>query len=155
MISLDAVTGRPVSDFAENGVADLKLESDQEMDLITGSIGLHATPIVTKDVIIIGAAHLGGSQPASRRNEKGYIRGYDVRTGERLWIFHTIPLSNEFGADTWEGDSASYTGNTGVWTQISVDEELGLVYLPVEQPTNDYYGGHRLGDGLFLSLIHI
>jgi quinoprotein glucose dehydrogenase len=149
LISLDAATGRPVSDFAENGVADLKLEADQEMDLINGSIGLHATPIVTSDVIIIGAAHLGGSQPASRRNEKGYIRGYDVRTGERLWIFHTIPLPSEYGADTWEGNSASYTGNTGIWTQISVDEALGLVYLPVEQPTNDYYGGHRGGDGLF------
>ena len=149
MLSLDAATGLPVPGFAENGVADLKLEVDQDMDLTTGEIGLHATPIVTDDVILIGAAHLSGSAPVSRRNEKGYIRGYDVRTGERLWIFHTIPLPDEFGAETWEGDSASYTGNTGAWTQITVDEELGLAYLPVEQPTGDYYGGHRLGDGLF------
>ena len=149
MLSLDAATGLPVPGFAENGVADLKLEVDQDMDLTTGEIGLHATPIVTDDVILIGAAHLSGSAPVSRRNEKGYIRGYDVRTGERLWIFHTIPLPDELGAETWEGDSASYTGNTGAWTQITVDEELGLAYLPVEQPTGDYYGGHRLGDGLF------
>jgi quinoprotein glucose dehydrogenase len=149
MLALDAVTGIPVREFAENGVVDLKLEADQQMDLITGEIGLHATPIIAGNVIIIGAAHLTGSAPKSRRNEKGYIRGYDARTGKRLWIFHTIPMPDEPGFDTWEGDSASYTGNTGVWTQISVDEELGLAYLPVEQPTGDYYGGHRHGDGLF------
>ena len=80
---------------------------------------------------------------------KGYVRGFDVRTGKRLWIFHTIPQPGEFGNDTWEKDSWSYTGNTGVWGQISVDEELGLVYLPVELPTGDYYGGHRPGNGLF------
>ena len=143
---------RPVcrsASFGDNGVVDLKLDDDQDMDLVTGEIGLHATPIVAGDVIIVGAAHLTGSQPKSQQNEKGYIRAYDARTGKRLWIFHTIPLPGEFGADTWEGDSASYTGNTGVWTQMSVDEDLGLVYLPVEQPTGDYYGGHRPGDGLF------
>ena len=149
MISLDAVTGVPEPDFAEGGVADLKLEADQDMDLITGEIGLAATPIVAGNVVIVGAAHLVGSRPASMRNEKGYIRGYDARTGERLWIFHTIPMADELGFDTWEGDSAAYTGNTGVWTQISVDLENELVFLPVEQPTGDYYGGHRHGDGLF------
>jgi quinoprotein glucose dehydrogenase len=72
-----------------------------------------------------------------------------VRTGKRLWIFHTIPKPGEFGLDTWEKDSWSYTGNTGVWGQISVDEDLNMVYLPVELPTGDYYGGHRPGNGLF------
>ena len=80
---------------------------------------------------------------------KGYVRGFDVRTGKRLWIFHTIPQPGEFGNDTWEKESWVYTGNTGVWGQISVDEELGLAYLPVELPTGDYYGGHRPGNGLF------
>ena len=87
--------------------------------------------------------------PKSRRHEKGYIRGYDARTGKRLWIFHTIPLRSEFGYDTWENESAAYTGNVGVWAQMTVDEELGLVYLPVELPTGDYYGGHRPGNNLF------
>ena len=77
------------------------------------------------------------------------MRAFDVRTGKRLWIFHTIPRPGEFGHDTWERDSWSYTGNAGVWAQMSVDEELGLVYLPVELPTGDYYGGHRPGNGLF------
>ena len=140
---------RPVPTFGKNGVVDLKLDDDQEMDLITGEIGLHAAPVIAKDTIIVGAAHLTGAAPKSRRNEKGYVRGFDVRTGKRLWIFHTIPQDGEFGANTWEGDSRSYTGNTGVWAQMSVDEELGLVYLPVELPTGDYYGGHRPGNGLF------
>jgi quinoprotein glucose dehydrogenase len=149
LIALAAKTGVPVSTFGKDGVVDLKLDDDQPMDLITGEIGLHSTPTVAKDVVIIGAAHKTGGNPKSRRNEKGYVRGFDVRTGKRLWIFHTIPQPGEFGNDTWEKDSWAYTGNTGVWGQISADEELGLVYLPVELPTGDYYGGHRPGNGLF------
>jgi quinoprotein glucose dehydrogenase len=149
LIALDAKSGIPVATFGKGGVVDLKLDDDQEMDLVTGEIGLHATPMVAKNVVIVGAAHKTGGNPKSRRNEKGYVRGFDVRTGKRLWIFHTIPLPGEFGNDTWEKDSWSYTGNTGVWAQISVDEELGLAYLPVEMPTGDYYGGHRPGNGLF------
>ena len=82
-------------------------------------------------------------------NAKGYVRGFDARTGERRWIFHTIPQPGEFGNETWEDGSWEYTGNTGVWTQMTVDTELGIAYLPVEIPTNDYYGGHRPGDNLF------
>jgi quinoprotein glucose dehydrogenase len=149
LIALDAKNGARISSFGQGGVVDLKLDDDQTMDLVTGEIGLHSTPTVAKNVVIIGAAHKTGGNPKSRRNEKGYVRGFDVRTGKRLWIFHTIPLPGEFGNDTWEKDSWAYTGNTGVWGQISADEELGLVYLPVELPTGDYYGGHRPGNGLF------
>ena len=149
LIALDAKTGVPVPGFGKNGVVDLKQDDDQEIDLVTGEVGLHSTPVVAKNVVIVGAAHLTGSDPHSRKNVKGYVRGFDVRTGKRLWIFHTIPRPGEYGIDTWERDSWSYTGNTGVWGQISVDEDLGLVYLPVELPTGDYYGGDRPGAGLF------
>jgi quinoprotein glucose dehydrogenase len=149
LIALDAKTGAPVPTFGNKGVVDLKLDDDQEIDLVTGEVGLHSTPVVAKNVVIVGAAHLEGGAPTSRKNVKGYVRGFDVRTGKRLWIFHTIPRAGEFGVDTWLNDSWSYTGNTGVWGQISVDEDLGLVYLPVELPTGDYYGGHRPGNGLF------
>ena len=149
LIALDAKTGIPVPGFGKNGIVDLKLENDQPMDLITGEVGLHAAPVVANDVVIIGAAHLAGSVPKSKRNVKGFVRGYDVRTGKRLWIFHTIPSPGEFGNETWEDDAWAYTGNAGVWAQMSVDEELGLAYLPVETPTGDYYGGHRPGAGLF------
>jgi quinoprotein glucose dehydrogenase len=149
LVALDAKTGAVVSSFGVNGIVDLKKDDDQEIDLITGEVGLHATPIVAKDVVIVGAAHRSGGVPRGRSNVKGYVRGFDVRTGKRLWIFHTIPSPGEFGNDTWEKDSWTYTGNAGVWAQISVDEELGLAYLPVELPTGDYYGGHRPGNGLF------
>ncbi len=149
LIALDAKTGVPVAGFGEHGVVDLKKDDDQEIDLVTGELGLHATPIVARDVVIVGAAHRSGGVPRSRMNVKGYVRGFDVRTGRRLWIFHTIPSPGEYGHDTWEKDSWTYTGNAGVWAQMSVDEELGIAYLPVELPTGDYYGGHRPGNGLF------
>ena len=149
LVALDARTGYLAPGFGIDGVVDLKLDNDQEMDLVTGEIGLHSTPTVAKDVVIVGAAHRTGGNPKSRRNEKGYVRGFDVRTGERLWIFHTIPLPGEFGNDTWEDGSWEHTGNAGVWAQISVDEELEFAYLPVEMPTGDYYGAYRPGNGLF------
>ena len=149
MVALNADSGLPVANFGNNGVVDLKQNADQQIDPVTGEIGLHATPIVAKDVIIVGAAHRTGGNPRSRENVKGYVRGFDVRTGERLWIFHNIPLPGEYGNESWLDDSSSYTGNTGVWAQISVDLELETVYLPVETATGDYYGGYRPGDNLF------
>jgi quinoprotein glucose dehydrogenase len=153
MIALNAATGRPVPTFGKDGIVDLKLEDDQVMDLVNGEIGLHEAPIIVNDVVVIGAAHLPGGAPKSRRNEKGYVRGYDARTGKRLWIFHTIPQAGEFGNDTWLKDSWAYTGNTGNWGQMSADAELGYVYLATEMPTGDYYGGHRPGNNLFADSI--
>jgi quinoprotein glucose dehydrogenase len=151
LIALDAKTGASVSSFGKGGSVDLKLEADQTIqpDLTTGEIGLQSAPVVAGNTIIIGAAFREGMTPKSMRNNKGYVRGFDVRTGKRLWIFHTIPMKGEHGSDTWLNGSAEYTGNTGVWTQISVDEKNGLVYLPVESPTGDYYGGHRPGANLY------
>src|SRR3989454_7101920 len=149
LIALDAKTGAPVRSFGADGAVDLKKDDDQEIDPLSREIGLHAAPVVAGDIVIVGAAHRPGGVPSAKTNVKGYVRAFDVRTGRRLWIFHTIPLPNDYGAETWENNSASYTGNTGVWGQISVDEELGMVYLPVELPTGDYYGGHRPGNGLY------
>ena len=149
LVALDAKTGIPVPAFGENGIVDLKQHNDQAIDPLTGEIGWNSAPIVARDTVVVGASHRGGSAPPSRENIKGYIRGFDARTGERKWIFHTIPTANQFGRDTWLNDSAVYTGNTGVWTNLTVDEELGIAYLPVEIPTGDYYGGHRPGDNLF------
>ncbi len=149
LIALDAATGRRVESFGADGVVDLKREFDQEIDLVTGEVGLHAAPVVSGNTIVIGAAHLPGTAPKSKANVKGHVRGYDTRTGARRWIFHTIPDADEFGNDTWLNDSWQYTGNTGVWAQISIDPELNMAYLPTETPTGDYYGGHRIGDNLF------
>ena len=151
LIALDARNGAPLPAFGDKGAVDLKLNDDQTIlpDLTTGEIGLQSAPVVARDVVIVGAAFREGMTPRSMRNNKGYVRGFDARTGKRLWIFHTIPMKGELGYNTWENGSAEYTGNTGVWTQISVDEQLGLVYLPVESPTGDYYGGHRPGPNLY------
>lgn len=149
LFSLDASTGRPVSTFGNDGVVDLKQGMDQELDPVTGEVGLHAAPVVAGDVILVGAAHLPGGAPATKEKPKGYYRAFDARTGKRLWIFHTLPLPGEPGHDTWLDDSWKYTGNTGVWGQVTVDEALGIVYLPLEMPTGDFYGGHRHGDNLF------
>jgi quinoprotein glucose dehydrogenase len=149
LVGLDAKTGRPLPGFGKDGVVDLKQDADQVLDPIEGEIAWNGAPVVSKDVVIVGAAHRAGTAPQSRANAKGYVRGYDARTGKRLWIFHTIPGPGEFGNETWLKDSWAYTGNTGVWTQLTVDEELGIAYLPVEIPTGDYFGGHRPGNNLF------
>lgn len=149
LVSLDAATGRPVSSFGSDGIVDLKQGLDQELDPITGEVGLHAAPVIADGVILVGAAHLPGGAPATKEKPKGYFRGFDARTGKRLWIFHTIPKPGDFGHDTWLNGSSEFTGNTGVWGQVTVDEELGIVYLPLEMPTGDFYGGHRPGDNLF------
>ena len=145
MIALDAKTGAPIPTFGQNGVVDLKLDDDQEMDLVTADIGLNATPLVAGDVVVVGAAHRFSGSPRSKTNVRGYVRGFDVKTGKRLWIFHTVPKPGEFGYDTWLNESADYTGNTGAWAQFSADLDLGLVYVGVEMPTGDFYGGNRPG----------
>jgi quinoprotein glucose dehydrogenase len=149
MLALDARTGSPIPSFGRDGAVDLKLDDDQDVNLDTTELGLNATPLIIGDVIVVGASHRPGASPRTMRNAKGYVRGYDVRTGKRLWIFHTIPRPGEFGYDTWLEGSAENNGNTGVWAQMSADPELGLVYVPVEMPTGDYYGGNRPGNTLF------
>jgi quinoprotein glucose dehydrogenase len=149
LIALDAKTGQRIPGFGKDGAVDLKEQMDQPIDPLSPEIGLHSTPIVARNTVIVGAAHKSGGVPTGKTNVKGYIRGFDARTGKRLWIFHTIPSPGEFGNESWEKDSWTYTGNTGAWSQISVDEQLGIAYLPVESATGDYYGGNRPGANLF------
>jgi quinoprotein glucose dehydrogenase len=148
LVSLDAKTGLPDPKFGRNGVIDLYQDFDQPPPG-DGVISSTSPAVVVRDVVVIGAAMVGGTAPRSKENTKGYIRGFDIRTGKRLWTFHTIPQPGEFGNDTWLNDSWAYTGNTTVWSPFSADDELGYVYLPVESATGDYYGGHRPGNNLF------
>ncbi len=151
LVELNAKTGQPVPGFGSKGIVDLKLNMDQKIqpDLVTGEVGLQSAPVVAGNIVLVGAAFREGMTPKTMNNNKGYVRAFDVRTGRRLWIFHTIPKKGEFGYDTWLDKSAEHTGNTGLWTQMTVDEKLGLAYLPIESPTGDYYGGHRPGNNLF------
>jgi quinoprotein glucose dehydrogenase len=153
LIALNAKTGQPIPGFGKDGVVDLKVGviygTGQQIDLDTGEIGVHSTPVVVKDTVLVGSAMKEGMTVRTSNNTKGLARAFDVRTGKLIWAFNTIPKPGEFGNDTWLNNSWAINGNTGVWTQITVDEELGLVYLPVEDPTSDYYGGKRPGDNLF------
>jgi quinoprotein glucose dehydrogenase len=153
LVALNAHTGATIPTFGAGGIVDLKqgvvFGANQQIDLESGEIGVHSTPTIVKDVAIIGSSFREGATVPTHNNTKGLVRAFDVRTGKLLWTFNTIPVPGEFGNDTWERDSWAVNGNTGVWTQITVDEELGLVYLPVETPTSDFYGGHRPGNNLF------
>jgi quinoprotein glucose dehydrogenase len=153
LVELNAKTGAVISSFGKDGVVDLKVGAfkgkGEQIDLETGEIGVHSTPAVAKDVVIVGSSMREGATVPTHNNTKGLVRAFDVRTGKLLWTFKTIPWPGEFGNETWEKESWAVNGNVGVWTEMSVDEDLGLVYLPVETPTSDYYGGHRPGDNLF------
>lgn len=152
MVSLDAETGIPDSNFGDNGIVDLfvGVRNGDDPRYAYPEIGLSAPPFVMNDVIVVGSAHRGGGRPRSKLNTKGDVRGFDVHTGELLWTFHTIPERGEVGFESWITGN-EITGNTGVWAAISGDPELGHVYLPTEAATSDAFGGERHGDNLFSS----
>jgi quinoprotein glucose dehydrogenase len=153
LVALNAKNGQMIPSFGKEGLVDLKVGmytgTGKQIDLETGEAGLHSAPTIVGDVVIVGSAFKEGMTVVTHDNTKGLVRAFDVRTGKLIWTFHTIPKPGEFGNETWENGSWATNGNTGVWTQITVDPQLGLVYLPVESPTSDYYGGERPGDNLF------
>jgi glucose dehydrogenase len=148
LISIDAKTGKADPKFGENGNVYLNRELTDRAVPVLGST---SPPIVVGDVIVVQITP--EVYAPNVQATPGHIRGYDVRTGKRLWIFHTIPQAGEFGVETWEKESWKHNGNAGVWTLMSADLDLGYVYLPVETPSHDFYGGHRLGDNLFAESI--
>jgi len=150
LVALDARTGREIESFGKHGWVYLQ----QGLRLGPGrddiDIGMSFMPLAVDGVVITGAAHLVGMRPVSASNVKGDIRGFDASTGELLWTFKTIPEPGEAGYESWIA-GADFTGNAGVWAPMSADQELGLVYLPVESATGDRYGGDRPGNNLFSS----
>jgi quinoprotein glucose dehydrogenase len=153
LVELNAKTGLPIPGFGPNGNGLIDLTEGLDRAVVKpGSIGSSSPAIVIRDTVVVGAALLAGTAPPTMENTPGYIRGFDVHTGKKLWTFRTIPHPGEFGNETWENDSWKYTGNTGAWVPLTGDEELGYVYIPVEMPTGDFYGGTRPGDNL--STVH-
>lgn len=156
LVSLNAKTGQPITAFGKDGIVDLKLGvmthaagKAEQIDLEKGEIGLHSAPTVAGDIVIVGSAFSEGLNYPRKSNTRGLARAFDVRTGKQLWKFDPFPKPGELGYDTWENNSLDYVGNMGVWAQITADVEEGLVYLPVESPTQDIYGGNRPGANLF------
>lgn len=155
--SLNAETGQPDVNFGSEGKVDLTIGLGREIERSRYSVT--AAPTIINDTIIIGGAvqdspMLGFEVPARQSDlPPGHIRGFNVTTGQISWIFHSIPQEGETGNETWEDDSWRVTGAANVWALMSADPELGYVYLPFGTPSNDYYGGHRLGDNLFATSI--
>ena len=150
LIALDARTGRQYADFGADGAVDLSASLGRPIDR---SRFTHSQPLaVAGDTVIVGSI-VQDTSLTRREADPGHVRGFDVRTGERKWIFHTIPQGEEFGADTWHDESWRYSGHSNVWGTMAVDEDLGYVYLPTGTPTNDWYGGMRPGDNLFAESI--
>ena len=160
LVALNAKTGDPVQTFGEKGVIDLKQGvmiykdgKQVQVDLEKGEIGLHAVPLIVNDMIIVQSAMFEGLGYLYSTNVKGLVRAYDIRTGKQLWRFDTMPGPGQKHHETWENGSWAWSGNTGVWTHMTADTEAGLLYLPVETPTIDEYGGNRHGDNLFAESI--
>jgi quinoprotein glucose dehydrogenase len=145
MIALDAKTGQPVKSFGTDGRVDLALGLRRPVD--REYYTMSSPPVIVRGVIVVGSSVMDwwGRRPSP----PGDVRGFDAVTGRLLWTFHTVAQGEEPGVETWEQESWKEAGNANVWAPMSADEELGYVYLPVSTPTNDYYGGHRPGNGLY------
>lgn len=154
LVALNAKTGLPISGFGVDAHVDLWKGLDRT-EVKKESIGATSPPIIVRDVAVVGAALKVGVALPTKLNTPGYVRGYDVRTGKLLWTFHTVPQGKEQGTETWLKDpqtgveSWKFTGNTGAWGPLTGDEQLGYVYIPVEAPSGDLYGGQRPGANLF------
>ena len=145
LIALDARTGKPIATFGSNGWVDLAQGLRREIP--RNYYTMSSPPLIIRGVIVVGSSVMDWWR--YRPSPPGDVRGFDARTGRLLWTFSTVPRSGEPGIETWENGSSQEAGNANVWAPMSADEELGYVYLPVSTPTNDYYGGHRPGDGLY------
>ena len=145
LIALDAETGKPASDFGDNGVVNLL--TGLRWPINPKNYGNTSPPVVYKDLVIVGNGV--ADRLAYRQDPPGDIRAYNTRTGKLAWSFHTVPAAGEFGVETWGAGSEKFTGHTNVWAPMSLDESRGLLYLPVSTPSNDFYGGARPGQNLF------
>lgn len=149
LVCLDAETGKPVQTFGDNGtinlVNGLRWETDPKRYLNTSPV------LIYKNLVIVGNGV--GDRMTYKRDPPGDLRAFDANSGKILWTFHTIPLEGEPGSETWEQRSETYTGHTNVWAPFTVDVARGLLYIPVSTPSNDYYGGRRLGQGLYADSI--
>jgi glucose dehydrogenase len=153
LVALNAKSGKRYPDWGTGGQIDLS-KVGYDRPGVTG-YRWSSSPLVVKGVIVVGGVpapatdYLSERVKATKEAPPDDIRGFDARTGRLLWTFHVVPQAGEFGNDTWLDNSWKYSGNSGTWSLISADEDLGYVYLPFEEATGDYYGGTRPGNNLF------
>ena len=152
LLALDAETGEPARGFGDGGRVDLAAGLPRNGRGTVDDQGhpwlsVNSPPIVARGVVVTPTSI--SDQPIAREQTPGWVKGIDARTGDTKWTFRTVPQADDPGVGTWRNESWRYTGGANVWSAFAADDELGYVYLPTGTPTNDYYGGHRLGDNLF------
>ncbi len=144
LVSVDARTGKPDLGFGDHGKVDLTVGIP---GVVRATNFTSRRPLVAGNIVLVGSSIQ--DQVLMKEEPPGYVHAFDVRTGKRVWTFHTIPRAGEFGYETWLENSAEYTGSANVWGGGVYDPELDYIYLATSTPTNNYYGGHRLGSNLF------
>ena len=143
LFAINPKTGEMIRSFGNLGRVDLQVGLGKQPQ----PYNFTSAPLVVKDIVVIGSSI--ADNPNVKEGTRGDVRGYDIKTGKLRWTFKVIPQEGEFGVETWENRSWEYTGATNAWSNLSADEELGYIYLPLTSPTSDMYGGHRLGNNLF------
>lgn len=146
LFAINPQNGQPYPDFGDAGRVDLLRQLDVDDTLFAGRYLAANTPgVVYRDTIILGMRVGEGPAPSV----PGHIRAFDVRTGKRRWIFHTIPHPGEFGHDTWPADAWQRVGGANCWAGMAIDLERGLVFVPTGSAAFDFYGADRVGSNLF------
>ena len=146
LYAINAVTGEMDADFGGSG--SVLLTEGHGREVTRYEFDQTSPPVVFEDLVIVGSRVPDGVQ--HKFDPPGTVQAFDVRTGERRWVFFTVPQSSgDFGADTWEDESWRYTGHANVWGLMSLDAERGLLYVPTSTPSSDYWGGRRVGANLF------
>ena len=145
--AIDASTGQLAPDFGRDGMIDLRDGLDRDVFFL--SVTATTPGIIHKNLLILGSAVGEGPAPAA----PGHIRAFDVRTGERKWIFHSIPQPGEFGYETWPAETWKTIGGVNCWGGMTLDAERGLVFAGTGSASYDHFGGNRLGANLFANCV--
>ena len=142
LMAVNALTGEPITSFGDNGKVDLRkdLDTDLEDFLLTSN----SPGVVFEDKLILGMRLSEGLDAAP-----GHIRAYNIKTGKREWIFHTIPQEGQAGYETWDPKHIRQIGGANNWAGMTVDYARGIVYVPTGSATYDFWGGYRTGDNLY------
>lgn len=140
--AIDAQTGLSIASFGDGGRVDLRVGLDRDPATINQQSRIPGR--VFENLLILGSA-----TNQEYTSAPGDIRAFDVRTGEKVWTFHTVPRPGEYGYDTWPPDAWKTIGGANNWGEQSIDEKRGIVYVPTGSPKYNFYGGNRKGDNLF------